>query len=307
MVAVLAGTVVAVVVWSLARRDADGVRFRPAVEAVVSAAESERVVLVGELHQWSEEHRFLRELVGDPALRDVVDDVVVEFGNARFQPIVDAYVRGDSVDLAQLSRAWTDTTQGTVWLAPDYAAFFRAIREQNRRFDRGRQLRVVLGDPPIRRRDPATLDFWVIQRDIHFAYVVQREVIARGRRALVIAGVSHVLRRPAPLPTLANLLEGRVDCSPDPAAVAAGVNWCDDLARFAPVRVHVIVPHVGFQGRPELEQRLEAARRPSVVAIEGTWLAELPVATVLAESGDQARWTLADAADDYLLLPGAGG
>jgi hypothetical protein len=49
------------------------------------------------------------------------------------------------------------------------------------------------------------------------------------------------------------------------------------------------------------------ARRPSIVAIEGTWLAELPVATVLAESDDQARWTLADAADDYLLLPGAGG
>ena len=288
------------------RDDSDDVRFRPAVEAVVSAAKNDRVVLLGEIHQWPEEHRFFRQLVADSALRDVVDDVVVEFGNARFQPIVDAYIRGDPVDRDQLSRAWADTTQGTVWLAPDYAAFFQAIREQNRRHSPERQLRVVLGDPPIRRRDPATLDFWVLQREIHFAYVVQREVIARGRRALVIAGVGHVLRLPAPHPTLANLLEGRVACSPDPAAVAAGINWCDDLERFPPVRVHVVVPHIGFDGLPDLERKLESESRPSIGSIEGTWLGELPLATVLAESGERSPQTLADAADEYLLVPGAG-
>jgi Haem-binding uptake, Tiki superfamily, ChaN len=304
--AALAVAVAAVLAWSAIRDDSDDVRFRPAVEAVVSAAKNDRVVLLGEIHQWPEEHRFFRELVADPALRDVVDDVVVEFGNARFQPIVDAYIRGDSVDRGQLSRAWTHTTQDTVWLAPDYAAFFQAIREQNRRHGPERQLRVVLGDPPIRRRDPATLDFWVLQREIHFAYVVQREVIARGRRALVIAGVGHVLRRAAPHPTLANLLEGRVACSPDPAAVAAGINWCDDLERFPPVHVRVVVPHVGFDDLPDLERKLESEPRPSTGSIEGTWLAELPLATVLAESSERSPWTLADAADEYLLVPGAG-
>ena len=303
MVVVVSGGVVASLVWISGRRDDDETRFRPAVEAVASAAQRDRVVLLGELHQWSEEHRFLRDLVADPALREVVDDVVVEFGNQRFQPLVDAYIRGDSVDLDQLKRAWAETTQGSVWLAPDYAAFFRAIREQNRRFDRNRRLRVVLGDPPIGDRDPATLDLWVLQRDIHFAYVVQREVIARGRRALVIAGIDHVLRRPAPRPTLTNLLEGRGECSPDPAAVAAGINWCDDLAGYPPVHVHVVLPHVSFQGRPELERRLAAEPRPSISAIEGTWLAELPVATVLGESGDRGEWTLAHAADEYLLVP----
>jgi hypothetical protein len=302
VVVVLSGVVVASLLWSAGRRDDDETRFRPAVEAVVSAAQRDRVVLMGEMHRWSEEQRFLRDLVADPALRDVVDDVVVEFGNQRFQPIVDAYIRGDSVDLDQLGRAWAETTQGSVWLDPDYAAFFRAIREQNRRFDRGRRLRVVLGDPPIGDRDPATLDLWVLQRDIHFAYVVQREVIARGRRALVIAGIDHVLRRRARLPTLTNLLEGRGECSPDPAAVAAGINWCDDLARYPPVHVHVVLPHISFQGRPELEQ-LVSERRPSISSIEGTWLAELPVATVLGEPGDRGEWTLADAADEYLLLP----
>jgi hypothetical protein len=128
-------------------------------------------------------------------------------------------------------------------------------------------------------------------------------VIARGRRALVIAGIDHVLRRPAPLPTLTNLLEGRGECSPDPAAVAAGINWCDDLARYPPVHAHVVLPHISFQGRPELERRLASEPRPSMSPIEGTWLAELPVATVLGDPGDRGEWTLADAADDYLLVP----
>ena len=303
LIVLSAAVVLAVLVSSSSRRDSDEADFQPAATAIVAAVEADRIVLLGEVHQWSEEHRFLRQLVATPALRDVVDDIVVEFGNQRYQEIVDAYIRGDSVDVDRLSRAWADTTQGPVWLAPDYAAFFRAIREQNRRFDRDRQLRVVLGDPPMRDRSPATLDLWVLQRDIHFAYVVQREVVARGRRALVIAGVGHVLRQPAPAPTLANLLEGRVDCSPDPAAVRAGINWCDDLARFPPVRVHVVVPHLPFPGRPDLERRLEPEPRPSIGAIEGSWLAGLPLTTALPERGERPRWTLADAADGYLLVP----
>jgi hypothetical protein len=167
-------------------------------------------------------------------------------------------------------------------------------------FGPSRRLRVLLGDPPIGSRDldRAALDLWILQRDTHFAYVVQREVIARKRRALVIAGVGHVLRRPAPHPTLANLLEGRVVCSPDPVAVTAGISWCDDLARFPPLSVHVVVPDIAFPNRPELERRLEGQPRPSIGSIEGTWLADLTLA---------GGWTLGDAADEFLLLPRHGG
>ena len=250
--------------WLLPRQTADPEpEFVPAIAAVSDAASRSPVVLIGEIHQWEELHRFLRALVRDPRLARTVDDIVVEFGNARFQSLVDAYVGGKDVSYAAVSQAWTETTQEGVWSTPDYAAFFRTVREANRATPSDQRLRVLLGDPPIDRSKidgPAELDHWILQRDTHFARVIQREVLTRDRRAIVIAGIGHVLRQPSPYPTLTNLLEGRVKCTPDPVAVAAGINWCDELQRYSPTPVHVIVPHLGPSGNSRLEERIAAER-----------------------------------------------
>ena len=216
----------------------------PLAQAITSAARSHRVVLIGEIHGWSAEHRLLRELVTSSESSAVVDDIVVEFGNARYQGLVDAYVSGADVTEAEVSRAWLETTQGAVWSDPDYAAFFRAVREHNLRSPANR-LRVVLGDPPLPRAGPrpGEEDFWILQRDAHLAYLIQREVLSRGRRALVVAGAGHVLRHASGVPTLTNLLEGRGTCATDPRSIAVGIDWCDDLRRYRPVSsVYVVVP-----------------------------------------------------------------
>ena len=213
---------------------------RPAAEAIGAVLHRHRIVLVGEIHGWRAEHRLLRGLLERAAIEGGATDVVVEFGNARHQALVDRYVAGAEVDVA---RAWRETTQGGVWDAPDYAAFYAAVRAHNTRHP-ARPLRLVLGDPPYRPEatPPTQLDFWVLQRDIHFAHVIQREVVARGRRALVVAGDGHVRRRADGAPTLTNLLEGAA-CATDPASAAAGIDWCDDLRRHRPVEdTYVIVP-----------------------------------------------------------------
>lgn len=286
-------------------------RYDPAVAAVVAAARQSPVVLIGEYHGSVPEHAFLRRLAGDPALREVVDDVVVEFGNARFQRDVDRYVAGRPVDERRLQRAWLETTQGPVWSAPVYAAFFRAVREQNRRFPPARRLRVLLADPPY---DPARAravdpDLLILQRSPFAASLIQRQVLARGRRALVIIGAGHVLRRPRSHPTLTNLLERRSRCEPDPLAVAAGLNWCDDLTRYAAARTYVIAPDPGGVdvGAPA------AVPRPAVATVAGTSLGGRPLADVLGEAGDEgeegddgdAAWTVEQAIDGLLVLGSA--
>ena len=213
-----------------------GTRFRdpqdrqavvPAQAAIAAAAAKYQVVLVGEVHQWSAQHRFFRELIASRAL-DGVDDIVVEFGNARYKATMEAYVSGAAVAPGALRRVWEQTTQGGVWATPDYAAFFAAVRRRNLTLPRERRLRVLLGDPPIdvtKGTAAEEQDFWDLQRDEYLGSVIQREVVSRGRRALVVAGYGRVLRDPAPAPTLTNLHVGRGECATDPRSIAAGFDW----------------------------------------------------------------------------------
>jgi hypothetical protein len=55
----------------------------PAADAVVEAFVDHRVVAIGEIHGSRVIHTFFRELLGDPRLIGVLNDVAVEFGSAR--------------------------------------------------------------------------------------------------------------------------------------------------------------------------------------------------------------------------------
>jgi hypothetical protein len=92
---------------------------------------------------------------------------------------------------------WQNTTQNSsVWDRPVYEEFFRAVREINSSSPRDRQLRVLLGDPPVdwdSLRDGAR-NIWTPDRDRHAADLIRREVLDKGRRALVLYGDAHLFR-----------------------------------------------------------------------------------------------------------------
>src|SRR5688572_5113067 len=93
---------------------------------------------------------FLKTLVRHPDFVGTVNDIVVEFGNARYQDIADRYVAGEPVPRDQLKQIWENTTVVTgVWTAPMYEAFLGEIRSLNETLPPSRHVRVVLGDPPI--------------------------------------------------------------------------------------------------------------------------------------------------------------
>ena len=173
------------------------------------------LIAIGEAHRSARFHRFLDGLIRDPAFICRVDDIVVEFGNSALQAIADRYVAGEAVAPAEKARIWRDTGQWLVWDSPVYERFFDTVREINASRLCPRPVRVLLGDPPIRWdevRDAAAYRRFA-ERDESFADVVEREVLARGRRALLIAGSTHILKRHpaeyAGAPTLAEILERR--------------------------------------------------------------------------------------------------
>jgi hypothetical protein len=193
----------------------------PPVPAIIAAFRTHSIVALsdGAAHGDVQWHDFLRRLVRDPRFSDTVNDIVVQFGNSRYQEVLDRFIVGEEVPYDLLRQVWQNTTVATaLWDTPIYEEFFWTVREMNQSLPKVRQLRVLLGDPPIdweTIRAPRDISRWANARDRHPAEVVQKEVIAKNRRALLVYGAAHLLRKTPPaggqrggdVPTLVRLLE----------------------------------------------------------------------------------------------------
>ena len=170
------------------------------VPAILTAFLRFPVVALGERAHASNEDQALRlKLIRDPTFLLLVDDIVLERGNSRYQEMVDRYVAGESVPIGQLQRAWQDVTATTEEFdTPLTEELYRAVRDVNAAAPGRRRLRIVLGDPPIEWEQVRTFEdvlrFGDV-RDSFAARVIEREVLAKGRRALVIYGRLHAERR----------------------------------------------------------------------------------------------------------------
>ncbi len=169
-------------------------------EHLVEALAEHRVVALGENHGHVELHRLLLVALRDPAVAARIDDLVVEFGNARYQDVVDRYIGGAAVPDDSLALAWRNTvvSPNTVWESPVYRGFFEAVREINRSLEPPARYRVVLADSDVdwsavRHRDDLAPYY---DRASAMAGTLRRESLLRGRRSLFLAGGLHVARRP---------------------------------------------------------------------------------------------------------------
>lgn len=171
---------------------------RDARDAVFKAFEHYQVVLLGEVHWSVAEHKFIDGVLYDPRLPATVRDIAVEFANASYQPLIDRYVAGAEVPADSLRQIWQNVIVPMAWDSPLYATFFRTVREVNRKLPVDQKLRVVALDPPIRWAEVRNTDDiprkWGYRDPVWFE-VLDREVLLRHRKALVICGALHIIRR----------------------------------------------------------------------------------------------------------------
>ena len=60
-------------------------------------------------------------LIREPRFAEAVDDIVVEFGNALYQDVIDRFTAGEDVPYDELRNVWQNTTvSNTVWDRPIY-------------------------------------------------------------------------------------------------------------------------------------------------------------------------------------------
>jgi len=170
------------------------------IRAILDAFRSHRVVALSEGRHGNEQgHTFRLALIRDPRFAAAVNDIVVESGTAQYQDVMDRFVRGEEVPQDQLRHVWQDTTQTmAVWDVAIYEEFFRAVRDVNAMRRRGRQLRVLLGGQPIDWsgvHSQADYQRELLRfSDAFPADVIEREVLRKGRRALLVYGEGHLHR-----------------------------------------------------------------------------------------------------------------
>ena len=161
------------------------------VQAIVGLFGTYRIVMLGEIHECRQEYDLLHHLIANPGFTARVNDIVVEFGNAKYQQLVDRYTAGESVPFEQVQKAWRDTVGALGPVSPVYGDFYREVREVNRRLPKDRRLRVILGDPPIDWQNVHSredIGLYLPFRDSFYSSVVRYEVLAKKRRALLIMG-----------------------------------------------------------------------------------------------------------------------
>lgn len=169
------------------------------ITAILEAFKTYSLVAMSDAHGSEQNHEFRLALIRDPRFANVVNDIILELGNALYQDVADRYVRGEEVPYTEIRQIWENTivqTGGNNYLMIE--ELFRVVREVNRKRAASGRLRILLGDPPIDWTRVRTREDWskfLELRDSYPAALIQLEVIAKQRRGLVMYGHLHFQRK----------------------------------------------------------------------------------------------------------------
>ena len=240
---------------------------QPAQKAVLDLFHKYEVVGMSAAHGEKDLDDFILALIRNPEFPNRVNDIAVECGNSFYQPILDRYIAGEDVSLAEVRHVWRDTTQcESFGLSSFCTDFFPLVRRINKSLPPEKRLRVLACDPPVVwinskiRKDPR-LYGGAGARDKSIASVMEKEVLSKHRKALMLCGLMH-------------LFHGMKDSA------------VEMYEKDYPGVTYIISQHGGFgRGVPsaakyndELEKRMASWPVPSLVNLKGTWLAEMDFA-----------------------------
>jgi hypothetical protein len=247
-----------------------------ATAAVLRAFDTHEIVMLGEAHGCKQEYEWLRDLVSTAEFGDRVDDIVVEAGNSLYQGSVDRYIAGEDVPFEQVEQAWRNAIGALGAPSPVIESFYKAVRAANLKRPGKHQMRIVLGGPAgdwdkIRNREE--LNPFLLDRDTFYARRVKEEVLAGGRRALLIMGAAHFIR------------------------TKPGLRAIERDLRAAGASTWLILFDTRIYDDPQ--SRFAAWPLPAIVELRGNWVGDLPV---FGKGFPGRSPTLGEAADALLFI-----
>lgn len=165
----------------------------PAVASILAAFDKYEVVGMGEAHGDKDQDDFILSLIRNPAFLEKVTAIAVECGNSLYQPILDRYIAGDDVPFNDVQKVWRNTTQQMCGWSGFFEQFFPLMRAINQKLPPEKRLRVLAGDPPIDWDQVKDYnDRWKFDREASIAAVMEKEVLSKHRKALMLFGDLHL-------------------------------------------------------------------------------------------------------------------
>ena len=178
---------------------------RPAIDGIFAGFHNHPLVAIGNHEDYAQEEDFYAALVRDPRFARQVGNVVVEFGSGAHQDIIDRYLDGGDVSFSDLRKVWSDVVGFNIPYATGYINFFVQVRAVNRTLPKSQRIRVWLGEPPVdwsKIRKKAELVRHYPQRETHPAEILEKEILAKHKKALVIYGGGHFYALDGHMPML---------------------------------------------------------------------------------------------------------
>jgi hypothetical protein len=234
----------------------------PAVPAILAAFDKYEVVAMPEAHGLKDLDDFILSLIRNPTFAAKVNDIEVECGNSLYQPILDRYISGEEVPFAEVRKVWRNTTQPMCGMSGFFEQFFPLVRAINQMLPPGKRLRVLAGDPPIDWDRIQSLEDWskFADRDGSIASVMEKEVLSKHRKALMLFGTFHLMHGQGEIPR-----------------GSAGAQAVSIYEKDYP-NVTFVISDLGpfYNGLPAVPgSRFATWLVPSLVRAKGTWLGAL--------------------------------
>ena len=228
-----------------------------ATDGVFAAFREHALVGLSDRHNLAQEGALYVSIIRDPRFAREVGNLVVEFGGASQQGVIDRYVSGESIPYAELRQVWTEVVGWSPGeIGQMYLNLFATVRAVNAELPSRERIRVWLGEPKvdwaqIKTRDD--LEPYIWQRDEHAAALIDREILAQHKKALIIYGPGHFFSAPPRPASLGHLIK-----------------------RDHPGSLFILATYAGYAD-PSCVARLEAKMKtwtaPVVASpIAGTWL-----------------------------------
>jgi hypothetical protein len=170
------------------------------MSSVLNAFAKYEVVGIDAGHDQKDIDDFILSLVREPSFPTRVNDIAVECGNSLYQPVLDRYISGEQVPLSEVQKVWRNTTQISCGESAFYEQLFPLVRAINQALPAGQRVRVLAADPPVDwslihdQKDFSSFT----DRDGSIASVMEKEVLSKHRKALMLFGVFHLLHGSGP-------------------------------------------------------------------------------------------------------------